>query len=755
MAGLPFFRDLFEALWNSNHEDIKDNLDYMRGEYNPTHSRPTEEKQAICQGFTEAFRLALLPHQRNFSYYPAVLEMFLRYARFYADQEPWNAEIHNLFIYPDLFTPSYFAAKISSTLTCDYIFAEHVRQMETFMFSGLFTRWSKMPGNGNFLAQYMKHSLEFLLYAALNCCDVLFAAQLRWNAALLIAVPELINDFGLVVKVARHCQKRAFGFIPASRDALKTELSRLSKLSKNAEVTAMLNELTAAIETTTATPPAPAHRSLSVETIYSAALKDIMADENLSNEEKEIIRNLREFVPIPPDLYQRIFDQTRKEKSLAPASDGGEFNPETFMQRLIADYAGNLNDLTVEMLLCTGDALMLSRKQVKQWLEVARQSPKAPQSCGVALTWPGIFPGCQKAIARLDECEALEAELRASPAFAKIEARAAELWEIMKSATRETAPDHIDTMMARNSFTAFLSDPGVVKVPTIIYFVFSPMIHHARLQFKGENLQVYLEVPIEKLQSVKIPFVEGNILSLYNCDLDRAISSQFYCKEGSENFAEGLRQSQGNYRVAVVGYPSLTPIKIFNKTGYIDVSGRFANINALFSQQKYAETIQACEALAKDQPALGQVSYMLARTYKTLAVNDIEPEKNLALAKTHYHEELNKVANSLDALLGLGIICKRCGEFAEAERWFELAFKTSPSCIPLIVTWVTTRMSRLTDEKLPTDEIVSDICRHIGPGYLIDPDNQILNDAVDYIGSIFKKFLPGHIQLTGIDYHNM
>lgn len=754
MAGLPFFRDLFEALWDSKHEDIKDNLDYMRGEYNPTHSRPPEEKQMICKAFTEAFRLVLMPHQRNFSYYPQVLEMFLRYARFYADQEPWNAEIHNMFLYPDFFTPSYFATSIQSPLTADFIFVEHVRQMEGFMASSLFSRWAKLPGNGNFLAQYLKRSLELLLYAALNCCDVLFAAQLRWNAALLAAIPELANEFKLVVKVAGHCQNRAFNFISASRDDLKTELARIIKLSKNAEATTLLNELLTALDSKPAAAPAPA-RPLSVEAIYHAALKDIMADENLSPEEKEMIRSLREFVPIAPDVYQRIFDQTLAEKRSAPPSNSGEFDPTAFMHRLIEDYGTTLDDRAVDMLQATGDALLLSRKEVRQWLDVARQQPKAAPTNAAKLTWPGIFPGCQTAIARLDECESLAAELRASSAFAKIVARAAELYKIMHASAVETVPDNVDLIMARNSFTAFLSDPGTVKVPTVIYFVFSPQIHHARLLFKGETLQVYLEVPVERLLAAKIPFIEGDILSLYNCDLDRHITSQFYCKDGLENFSEGLEKSQGAYRVALVGYPSLLPIKIYNQCGYIDMSGRFAQINSLFAEKKYTETIQACEALTREQPGLGQISYMLARTFKTLAVDEIEPEKNFQLAEKHYHEELKKLPASVDALLGLGIICKRRGDFIEAERWFETALKTAPSCIPLIVTWVTTRMSRLTDEKRPTEEIVSDICRHLGPCYLIDPDNQVLTNAVEYISGIFRKFLPGHIQLTGIDYRNM
>ncbi len=755
MAGLPFFGDLFEALWESKHEDIKDNLDYMRGEYNPTHSRPPEEKQLICKAFTEAFRLVLMPHQRNFSYYPQILEMFLRYARFYADQEPWSTEVHNLFIYPDLFTPSYFAGKIESPLTSDYIFAEHVRQMEGFMTSSLFSRWAKLPGNGNFLTQYLKRSLELLLFATLNCCDVLFAAQLRWNATLLVAVPELANEFKLVVKVAGHCQNRAFTFVPASRNELKTELARIAKLSKNAEATTLLNELLAALDSKPAAAPARAAMPLSVEAIYHAALKDIMADENLSPEEKEMIRSLREFVPIAPDVYQRIFDQTLAEKRSASPAAGGEFDPALFMHHLIEEYGVSLDDRAVEMLQATGDALLLSRKEVKQWLDVARQQPKTAPAGADALTWPGIFQGCQAAIASLNECESLAAEFRASSAFAKISARAAELYKIMHGSAAETAPDSIDVLMARNSLTAFLSDPGVVKVPTIIYFVFSPQIHHARLLFKGETLQVYLEVPIERLLSAKIPFIQGDILSLYNCDIDRHINSQFYCKDGLENFAAGLEKSQGAYRVALVGYPSMTPIKIYNQQGYIDMSGRFAEINSLFGQKKYAEAIQACEALSREQPGLGQVSYMLARTYKTLAVNEIEPEKNFQLAETHYREELNKIPASVDAMLGLGIICKRRGDFAEAERWFETALKSAPSCIPLIVTWVTTRMSRLTDEKRPTEEIVSDICRHLGPCYLIDPDNPVLTDAVDYISGIFRKFLPGHIQLTGIDYRNM
>ncbi|MDD3147369.1 MAG: hypothetical protein PHD82_08710 [Candidatus Riflebacteria bacterium] len=753
--GLPFFRELFEALWESKHEDITDNLDYMRGEYNPTHSRPPEEKQLICKAFTEAFRLVLMPHQLNFTHYPRVLEMFLRYARFYADQEPWNAEVRNLFIYPDIFTPSYYDAEIQSPMTLDFIFLEHVQQMEGFMGTALFGRWARLPDNLNFLSQYLKRTLELLLYASLNCCDVLFAAQVRWNAALLAAIPELAGEFEPVIRVVSRCQNRAFIFMPEGRIRLKAELERIIKLSRSAESSALLNKLQSALDEVNASVMPVSRQSLSVEAIYHAALKDIMADEILSPEEKEMIRNLREFVPIAPDSYQRIFDKTLAEKQAAPAAAAGEFAADVFMRKLIDDFCHSLDEQSTEMLLATGDALLLSRKTVKSWLENARQQPPSSQNSAPKITWPGISPASQSALDKLGECEALAAELRASSVFARIEARAAELDKIMRKSAAETAPENVDLLLARNSFTAFLSDPGVVRVPTIIYFIFSPQIHHARLQFKGETMQAHLQVEIEKLLAAKIPFIQGDILSLYNGDLNRSIESQFYCKDGLETFVDGLRQSKGVYRIALVNFPSLTPVKIFNQQGYIDMSGLFGQINSLFGQKKYAETIQACEALIKEQPALGQVSYMLARIYKTLAVDEIEPEKNFELAEIHYNEELKKMPGSIDAMLGLGIICKRRGDFASAEQWFEKALKVSPFCLSLIVTWVTTRMSRLTDEKCSTEEIVADVCRHLGPCYLIDPDNPILKDVVDYISSIFRKFLPGHITLTEIDYRNM
>jgi len=755
MAELNFFPELFAALWKGQTKEIEDNLESIRNEYNPTQSRPPEIRAAIGEAFSDAIRLSLVPSGKSVSYYPAILEMYLRHAKFYADQQPYCDNLYDLFTYPEILTSAYICNETDSVFSYDSIFAEHVNLIEPFISTPIFGRWAKLPGKMALLNVFCRRSLEMLVYSALNLCDILFVAQMRLYAVILSNVPELLPHGEALKKVFSCYNFRVFELNPDRRQELKTHLVRIAEHCKDPDAICLLNEFNKLVDTMPETTVSQAPEKLTVEAIYQAALNDIMADEILSVEEMEVIRNLREFVTIEPDVYQRIFDQQFKEMKENPRSEQTDFNAEIFMQKLISRYAGNLDEYCREMLIATGNALLLSPSQVSHWLsEPQKQSSDQPKAIP-APSWPAMSKSTATAITRLSELQSFSEELRTSPELKAISARAEEIYKVMSTIAAEKDADNKDKALEKCSLIAFLNSNESCKVPTIVYFVFSSQIHYARLQFKGDSINTSMIISVDEVLSRKSSFLTGDVLSLYNWDLDRAIKADCVYTDGIESFARSLEKSEGAYRLALVAYPSLTPIKILNNRGYIDMSGRYTQAKIILNQNKIQAAIESFKGLATDFPKLAEMSCMLGRCHKNLAQNGIDPENNYALAIKYYQEELAKAENSANAMLGLGIVYKKQGQFAEAEKWMYKAIETAPANISAITTLVATRMSRLMAENCSPNVILKDVCKHIAPCYYIDPENHVLRNTEEYLNTAFKRTVSGYVLLFPVDYRHM
>jgi len=111
---------------------------------------------------------------------------------------------------------------------------------------------------------------------------------------------------------------------------------------------------------------------LTVEFVYRTALEEIMGDSNLSHEEEEVLKNLRDFLEIPPEQYQAIFQEvaTLNAQGQSKKHDR-DFSPEAFLfallERTVAD--GKIDDDERAILAKVANGLMLSQDTFAQVFE--------------------------------------------------------------------------------------------------------------------------------------------------------------------------------------------------------------------------------------------------------------------------------------------------------------------------------------------------------------------------------------------------
>lgn len=724
MTSMQSLERLRRALLNSNSEEFDRVADLVSQEFfaNPAIDAVTLRK--FADELFEVLRLSVLPKGANYIKYPTIQRVVLNFAGVHGDKENFSEHMHLLFIYPEQLISTFFAVDMGAVISHAFIYAEAADRLAEFFKTEGFCRWAVLPGKINFLKGFLKHSVEFLLQATLHQCPALFAAQVRLVTSLSENFSELADDFARLVDTVALCQEKVFNFWPDEKRGLLETIQGNSPCRQS---------MMAALSSGRVKTQLP---ELTVEALYREALKEIMADAILSPEEEEAIRNLREFVPIAPDRYQAIFERNLSE-NVKPDADAGDFDPNRFIRNLIRNYGPGLDDAGKDLIINAGNALFVSQAQIRQLLQEipAGKAGAASVPADEFLLSNPVYKSIYQRIVALKN---LEVELKNSNEFLRVCHRAEELFDVMRKSATDVAPGCESSVLERSSVLGFCFDSASMPIPTMIYFCCNFGVEYTRIQFKGNTLRLKIRAPIEEMLKIKSPFLEGGWVHISNCDVDRDVDVGWVCTDGLGQFAEGLRRSNGHYRIVLAEYQSKIPFKLLELKGGVDTTGRYDKADGLFCEGKFNETLRELQTLEKDCPYLVGVSYMIGRTYRTMAQKNINPAQNYALAEKNYRNELVKVPQSVDAMLGLGIIFKQQGRFVDAESWFEKALAVSPACIPVRVTYATTRMSRMLDEEAPIMDILNDLCVNLASCYLTDPDSAVLKQVDDYLSDFFK-----------------
>lgn len=108
---------------------------------------------------------------------------------------------------------------------------------------------------------------------------------------------------------------------------------------------------------------------LTPEYVYQAALEEILGNGEISREEETVLQSLRDFLEIQPDVYQRLFETTRRRiQDMETLPLQRDFAPEPFLfkifRRTIQDGTVTAGEKDIIQKVCR--ALMIDRETVER-----------------------------------------------------------------------------------------------------------------------------------------------------------------------------------------------------------------------------------------------------------------------------------------------------------------------------------------------------------------------------------------------------
>jgi tetratricopeptide (TPR) repeat protein len=421
---------------------------------------------------------------------------------------------------------------------------------------------------------------------------------------------------------------------------------------------------------------------LTVEVALRIALEEIMGDGAISSEEERVMQSLREYLGVPAEVFQTLFQRIAQEKQARQIEDlDRDFNPEEFLYRVIKKAAedGVITDDEKAILRKIGHALTLDQVMFNRAMERVRAERRDKPAEGSPL------------LRNVAECfaqEGLVGQVFKGEKAGISLARIGELFRTMKLKLEVRQPGRSEELIGRvTSVTDFFYEPHLYSQPVLAVFIDGSSVHPMRLQLLGRQLIAFFNQSVQDMAEKGLTCCDGEALTLLNRWTGSPVRlHQVFLDGGMLRFVDGIEQQHGKFTIALVHFPSLTPYCVVPMAGGMDHSGKLSLAWTLIGEGRNEEAIAALSSVRQEQPGLFNTFSFLGTAYRNMAQNRIDPEGNFTKAVACFERELELNPGAVEAMVGLGIICKQKNDWSGALSWLEKAGAASPGCIAALGT---------------------------------------------------------------------
>lgn len=418
---------------------------------------------------------------------------------------------------------------------------------------------------------------------------------------------------------------------------------------------------------------------LSTDFIYLEALKAIYGDGVLSAYEEECLRNLRDFLEIAPETYQRIF----QEVSALPHTTDYEFDPYVFFFSLTnkALQDGILQNTEKDLLAKVANALKLEKEAAH---EIFAESIRQAQELHIKV--PSAHPLKDDAVA------SWQASIKLRAALNNLQ-NAAEIRKIGEELAQQSAQKHRKEKMRSvgginsgwdeqdTAKMLFVYEPACFELPLFIILTSDEERQTVRLKLKGEDLSLRGSAAI------------GQDMAILNRALDQSAPLNFAA--GSDIAAlktqmqQALEESQGRYAVAVVPYPSGNPVFFKEIHGSIDFSGALGKAEILISKKNLQEACDLLQDLSQSSGDVAEVFFTLGNVHRNLAAqaSGVAAEQSLEAALASYEALAKRWPDLAEGWAGIGMVKRQQEKLDEAMANLEKALRLKPVSVTNSLTY--------------------------------------------------------------------
>ncbi|MBU1109106.1 MAG: hypothetical protein KKB51_20685 [Candidatus Riflebacteria bacterium] len=479
---------------------------------------------------------------------------------------------------------------------------------------------------------------------------------------------------------------------------------------------------------------------LTTEFVYRAALKEMLGDGVLSSKEEETLKILRDYLEIPPEKYQRIFQEVSKMSRTIDR----EFDAYAFFRSLTrqAMLDGVLEDHEKELLVKVANALALERETVFEiFAESVRNTGSETESA------PTDLPPADEMVASWRSSARLRKALQKSEHAAHIKKIGDELAvesakklrrkRLLKAGGISSARDDDDT-----NKLIFMYEPACFELPLFILITSDEEREALRLRLKGEDIFLYGSANA------------GQDMSICNRALNRAAPLNFCADQNvvklKAGMKEALRTLEGRYAVAVVSFPSGNPVFFKELHGSIEVTGVLGKAETLIARQNYEEAVNLLKEVSEKPPEVAEVFVKLGHAYRALAkqASGVSEEKNLAAALACYEKVANTWPGLADGWAGIGMVMRMRGKLDDAMANMQKALQLKPLNIANMLTYAFYGLLKYQND---AKGLLDFLKKNLEPVYNFMPMHPDIMDFLKQVDTKFGINLRLLLEMTDVD----
>ncbi len=741
------WKDLAKAIDSGNEKRVEMALN--KATDTDAFAAPTGKDQALA--VAQVFLLGLResyssPKTGQFEIYTSLLPPFTdfiaRNARF--------AELRDapkiLLGMGEQFVVAYFDQQAQTTVYYDNFYEFQLQSVRDFLSSPGFKAWRNHDGIDDHLRASVSRWLVHLGNFARNRREKAFLNLLDTALLLLRVAPELLPSFsGLPIVLPGA--KKAFNYLYAEAEDNIAKLMARARKASNADLQPVIGEWID-LYGIGALPEVPAVRDrdleetpeLTVPFVYRALLVEILGDGSVTGEEESVIKNMREFVEIANEKYNRIFEQVLEARRLQkiPKLDR-DFSPREFLLKILLKTIedGVITDAERAIVGGVANALLLNRETLAEvFAEAKKLHEQRPAVSGTVLT---------QELERLHELvryTAMEERMRSvlvSDRGMKIYNKAGKFLAGLRQQAREAGSDKAAELLGQWPVVTFFFEPQVYLYPVIMLFIDSPNVHPTRLEFKGGRIDVEFLAEVRSRKGDDVWVTEAIPLRLFNDGMEAEIPLKaLLVGDSLQHFIDGCEETKGKYAIMIMHHARMAAILAMQKQGHLDFSGVFAQARNMVAVGKLSDAVTLLGGLRQSEPEMFEVNHTLGLAHERLAATGVDVAANQAAALSWFKAEIDLNPGADKAMRGMARVLLLRGEHDEAVFWLGKACQVAPASIPNLTALVSASFDRDTARKTAVSGVPEYISKALGTAWQLQPNHPrvvaLINDLDHRLG---------------------
>jgi len=429
------------------------------------------------------------PRTPHFAIFTSILPVFTGFISRQAKNPDLKDHPKFLMTLGEQFAVAFYDNQTQTTVVFDNFYEFHLQNIRDFLASPGFKGWRTQEGTDEFLRACASRWLVHLGNYARNRREKPFLNLLDLSLLLLRNIPEFLPVFQGMTLILPTA-KKAFHYIFASGDDGILKILDKSKKAANPDLKPVMDEWIN-IYTIGALPEVPRASDfeespeLTVPFVYRTMLEEIMGDGVITSDEEWIVKNMREYLEIPNEKYNKIFTQVQEAKSLKKIPDlDRDFSPKVFLSKILAKTIedGVITDEEKSIIGKIAGALLLNQETIAEVFQEVKKAYKA----GGGKTAVAINKDLEK-LQDLVRYAAMEERIRpvlVSDRGMKVYNKAGKMLALLKQKAKPGPDEDINKIMGRSPVATFYYEPQTYLYPVVVLFIESADIHPIRLLFK-------------------------------------------------------------------------------------------------------------------------------------------------------------------------------------------------------------------------------------------------------------------------------